>query len=384
MLAAFTPVTLFYFFVVIFKINVTSSRLHGVVVFSQVLSMPAFVRPVLLTISTTNKLALTTAKVLLAFYSQWNLDLLRSVIPDICLNVTTLQALALEYVIAFYPFLLIFTSYLFIELYDRKIRLIVAIWKPFQSLLTMFHKSWDIRTSVIDSFATFFVLSYAKILSVTSDILVPTQVYHLGRIKPEYVVYYSPNTTYFGYHHLPYAILAIISVVVVSIPMVAVTLYPSRSFQRFLSLFPLNWHFLRAFVDSWQGYFKDRTEYGILDGRWFSAIRLLVYLLWFILFAVTLSDMYFVYATITVLVFSITFINIQPYKKVAFYTAWTDLVFLFFHSLLYVIIIGIKLASQYRYIFYNIAMTVTFFLAGLIPITYTFFLICSWFVSKRR
>ena len=91
--------------------------------------------------------------------------MLRSVIPDICLNVTTIQALALDYLPALYPFLLILISYFLIELYDRKIACIVKIWKPFHIVLTFFRKSCDIRTSVIDSFATFFLLSNIKILS---------------------------------------------------------------------------------------------------------------------------------------------------------------------------------------------------------------------------
>ena len=48
----------------------------------------------------------------------WNLDLFRSVIPDTCLNVSPLQALALEYVVAFYPLLL---SYCMIVLYEAKV-----------------------------------------------------------------------------------------------------------------------------------------------------------------------------------------------------------------------------------------------------------------------
>ena len=38
-----------------------------------------------------------------------------SIIPDICLNVTTLQALALEYLIALHPFVLIVISYFAID-----------------------------------------------------------------------------------------------------------------------------------------------------------------------------------------------------------------------------------------------------------------------------
>ena len=45
-------------------------------------------------------------KLLMTVLGIWNLDFFRTVIPDICLNVNTLQVLALDYLVAFYPMLL--------------------------------------------------------------------------------------------------------------------------------------------------------------------------------------------------------------------------------------------------------------------------------------
>ena len=117
-MVGFLPLTFFYFITLLFNINVTSSHLHGVVWFSQALSMPAFIRIILFSINVYNPGLLIVVKIFLVFYSFWNLDLFRSVIPDICLNVTTLQALALEYLVALYPFVLILFSYFIIGLYD--------------------------------------------------------------------------------------------------------------------------------------------------------------------------------------------------------------------------------------------------------------------------
>ena len=153
-LVGFVPLTFFYLFMVIFNINVISSRLHGVVWFSQALSIPVLVRVIMSALSHGSPHPLIAAKIFIVFYSFWNLDLFRSVLPDICLNVTTLQALALDYFLALYPFVLILFSYLFIELHDRQYTAIVIIWKPFHKVLSVFRKSWDIRTSIIDSFAT--------------------------------------------------------------------------------------------------------------------------------------------------------------------------------------------------------------------------------------
>ena len=176
-LAGFVPLTYLYSIPSSLPLTliVTSSRLHGVVWYSQSISMPAFIRIVLYLSSVTNKKYLEVVKASFVFYSLWNLDMFRSVIPNICLNVTTLQALALDYLIALYPFVLILSSYFLIVLCDRRISFVVTVLTPFIKVLAIFRKSWDIRTSVLDSFATFFLLSYNKVLSVTIDILRPTQ-----------------------------------------------------------------------------------------------------------------------------------------------------------------------------------------------------------------
>ena len=250
----------------------------------------------------------------------------------------------------------------------------------------MFRRSWDIRTSVIDSFATFFLLSYMKVLSVTADLLVPTQIYQLGSNRSLFGLYYSPSVSYFGDDHLPYAILAtVILTLFVSIPTITLILYPFQFFQRFLSFFPLNWHFLHAFVDSFQGCYKDGTEPGTFDCRWFSALILLFGLMAFIIFGMTMDMMFFVYTLIVILAFLIAMINIQPYKKVQLAVGYpsTDLTFFVLLSILYVAVLGKDTTSREGY-FYSTTMTVIMCLSAFVPIIYILFFIGSWFVSRRR
>ena len=381
---AFGPLTVLYIFVVLFNIHVTSSRLYGVAWFSQALSLPALARLIMINlVRHGDQQLVTTAKVFLLFYSFWNLDLLRSVIPDICLNVTTLQALALEYLIAFYPFVLILLSYFTIELHGRRFAPIVIMWKPFHKVLMIFRKSWDIRTSVIDSFATFFLLSYNKILSVTTDLLIPTQIYKLGSNSTTFGLYYSPTVMYFQGEHLPYAITALfILTIFVSIPTITLLLYPFHFFQKFLSIFPLNWHFLHALVDSFQGCYKDGTEPGTFDCRWFSTSVLLIRLLFFIIFGLTLSIMFFVYATAILTIFLIVIINVQPFKKVATRYPSTDMVFLTLLSLCYIVLLGRDIA--HRQIHYTKVTSVVSFSSASVPILYILFLIVFWFISRMK
>ena len=381
-LVAIVPLTFFYFFVVLFNINVTSSRLHGVVWFSQTMSTPALVRLIMVSFRYGNQRSLIAAKIFILSYSFWNLDLFRSVIPAICLNVTTIQAFALDYLLALYPFMLILLSYFIIELYDRKFACIMRVWKPFHKVLTIFRKTWDIRTSVIDSFSTFFLLSYVKIIGVTTDLLVPTQVYELGSNTTTFRLYYSPTVVYFGSDHWPYALMALVLFTsFVGIPIFILILYPSQFFQRFLSLFPLNWHFLHAFVDSFQGCYKDGTEPGTFDCRWFSTLLLLIRPVFFLLFGLTLSVMFFVYSTIILVLLSIAIINIQPYKKVATRYPSTDIIFFLLLSISYVSLLGRNTAKTENHSFTTI-ITIIAYSSAFVPIVYIIFLVSFWLISR--
>ena len=143
-------------------------------------------------------------------------------------------------------------------------------------------------------------------------------------------LYYSPSVSYFGDQHLPYAILAIIiTTLFVSIPIIILIFYPYQFFQKFLSLLPINWRFLHAFVDSFQGCYKDGTEPGTFDCCWFSATMLLIRLLLLIIYGFTLSITYFVYGLITILILLIAMINIQPFKKTALHYHLFDVIFTF-------------------------------------------------------
>ena len=382
--AGFVPLTLFYIFIVIFKINITSSRLHGIVIYSQVISMPAFVRASLFVVSIDFPFSLKAAKVVVAIYSPWNLNLFHSVIPEICLNVSTLQALALDYLIALFPFVLLLMMYLIIKLYDTKHTFMMSIWKPFHMILAVIDKSLNIRTSVFDAFTTFFLLSYVKIVSVTADILIPTQIYKLGSNSSTLGLYYSPSIRYFGQTHLPYAILALTTLTLfVCIPIAVFILYPFQFFQKFLSLMRRNWHFLHAFIDSFQGCYKDGTEPGTLDYRWFSAMILLFHPLLFCLYALTLSVMYFKYVAILIAFFVIAIINVQPHKMTPTFFLSTDLILLLLLTFLFVSLNGRVLAYSEKYLnSYHVILSGLTFFSLLVPLLYIVYFILSWFTAR--
>ena len=119
------------------------------------------------------------------------------------------------------------------------------------------------------------------------------------------------------------------------IPTLVLMLYPFRWFQKCLSYFCIQWHFLHAFVDSFQGCYKDGTDEGTYDLRWLSSYGLLLRFGICIIFTLTLSSMYFIYAVVFIVTVIILLINFQPYKtSVSHYTV-TDASFLILLCLLF-------------------------------------------------
>ena len=311
--AAYLPLTLFYLIVLFFKVNVASGYLHPVALFSQGIVAPPFARIILQSV----QMNPSFIKLLGSFYGIWSLDFFRPFYSDLCLGIGILPTLALDYVIAVYPLLLMIISYLLIVLYDRNYRVVTIMWRPFRFLFSLFRRNWDIRTSVIDAYATFFLLSYMKFLNVSFDLLAPTQVYHLNTYNytHTWALYYAGDVEYFGKEHLPYGILAIaVMCVFVILPTVTLALYPFAFFQKFLNRFPFRWHILHIIMDSFQGCYKNGTEPGTRDCRWFSAVYLVLRWVFFILFGLTLSTAFFPLCSLFIFFFIVFLAILQPYK----------------------------------------------------------------------
>ena len=62
-------------------------------------------------------------------FGNW-INIFQTIIPPICVSVTPLQALALDYGIAFYPLLLATVTYILVSMYSWDVRVIVWLWKP--------------------------------------------------------------------------------------------------------------------------------------------------------------------------------------------------------------------------------------------------------------
>ena len=382
--AAYLPLTLFCFFVLFFEINAVTSHLHPVIWCSQAISMSAMSRMLFLHTSLQkHPIYLIIIKITLALYGVWNFDFFRTFYSDICLGIGFLPTLALDYVIAVYPLLLMAITCLLVNLYDKNYRFVIAIWKPFQAIFFIFKKNFNIRTSMIDSCVTFFYLSSVKFLSVTFDLLVPTPVYELHQDGYNYTfgLYYSGDIEYFGKEHLPYAILAIIvSIVFVVLPLIVLALYPFAFFQKFLNCIPVRWHILYTFMDAFQGVYKDGTESGTRDCRWFAAVFFLVRVMGFVAYAFAHNIIFFYLAAILLILLVLLIVNVQPFKAPVAHYSKVNATFFSLFILIYIVICGKSVAGikvrQFLQVFY---VLLTF--AGFTPLLYTLLLILYWIYS---
>ena len=373
-MAAYLPLTLFSFFILFFKIRATNGQMTAVVTFCQSCSIPVVAR---LTIET------PWSKVFLSLNGIWNLDFFRPFYSDLCLGIGILPTLALDYAIAVYPLLLMIISYLLIALYDRNYRVITMMWRPFRILFSLFRRNWDIRTSVIDSYASFIFLSNVKFLSVSLDLLIPTQVYQVYSNTYNHTLglYYSADIEYFGKDHLPYGILAIVVLCVfVFLPVAILALYPFAFFQKFLNLFPVRWYILHTFVDSFQGCYKNGTELGTRDYRWFSVMYFLCRILFLAIYSATLNVLAYAFIAVLTSLLVIAIMILKPFKKDHHNLVNAAFAQLFACACICSVSVNLSMLRMHRV---SNEFILVLFAVALVPYFYAIFLLACWLFKKR-
>lgn len=380
---ATVPSTFFFFVVIIFRINITSSYLHGFVFFSQGISFPANMRIILRAVHS-NHVAEKSAEVIASLYGFWNLDFFRPLLPRICLKLTTLQVLSLDYIIAAYPLLLIILSYIVVTLYYRNFRVIVWVTHPLRSLFARFQRTWNIKTSIMDAYATFFVLSYTKFLSASFDLLMPTYVCSSVTGKKTISSYYDANLEYFKGPHLPLALTALaVLIVFVIIPTLTLLLYSFRFSQVVLTKLHLQSSFLDLFVNPFYRCYKDGTEPNTRDCRWFSSFFFILRIILPLVYSFTLGSVFLPLAVIIIFIFVMILITVKPYKPAYSHFIKFDVTFLLLLALFYLSMISIDVSSikDHRLVRASYYLTIVF---GVVPLLYVVLVVLYWIISKRN
>ena len=372
---AFVPLTAFILVIFLFRINVSSPQFNCVVVVCQLIASPFNIR----SLSTKDTQFNFFVKILATVYGIWNLDFFRTVIPPICLPLTILQIIALDYIVAIYPLVLLLIFFALITAYERGVRVVVCILRPFHQFSARFRRQWHIKNSVIDGFASFILLSYMKILNTSSNILISTNVYDVhGHWKGKYLLL-DTSMAYFSAGHLPYAICAVLLlIVVVILPLVLLLLYPMICFQRCLNRLGMNSLTLRQFMQYFQGYYRDRTDGG-RECRYYAAMYPSARIALILAFSFTLNPLYFPLLIFCSLAIALVLVFFQPYRHPYTHYNKIDLLFTFIISAYCLFLIMLLL--DYEQQVNVIAVCIFVVTLSFVPLLY-FFVLFICFVKK--
>ena len=315
---SFGPLTLFLIFVVCLRINAASPPLNAFVFISQIITQPPFTRGFIDAIDEPflSEGAKGLMRFLFSLYGIWNLDFFISMIPPFCLPLDNIfNIIHLTYAIALYPLVVLVVLYVCIELHSRGVRVIVWLWKPFYHFYIRFRRHCDLRASVIDAFATFFLLSFVKILFVSIDDFAPSHLMDKNGSTIRLVSYFDASV---GLSLDLTTVLSLLGIFVILLfftflPLVLILLYPCGLCQKCLTHFKVHFQSLHFCMNAFNGHFKDGTN-GTFDCRFFAAVFLFVR----ILISVEYITLYFNYHTsviITCTALAITIAVVQPYQR---------------------------------------------------------------------
>ena len=310
---AFVPQTLFLVAVVLLRVSFTSPRCQLAVFLCQIYATPECQRVIIQYSRHTSYIIYF--KLLVTLYGVLNLDFFRAFIPALCLQLNTVQVIALDYLTAIYPLLLLTCFYGFLTAHDRGFRPVVWLWRPFFQRVARTRQRWRLnKNSIIDAFAVFFLLSYMKFVYTSIDLLMYTGIFNIKGSRVGLVLYYDATVDYFGTQHRPYGILAVAVVAMTLLFPVFLIIYPMKCFQKLLNRWNMNSPGLRTFIDCFQGSYRDRSDGGV-ECRYFSAVYPLCRLVGSTLYAITRNTIFIPALLLVFIAVAATVVVLRPYKK---------------------------------------------------------------------
>ena len=200
---------------------------------------------------------------------------------DFCVdhNINIQQTFTLTQIKSLFPLLLIAFTYICIKLYSRNCRLILWLWKPFQSCFACYTQIWNPKLSLVDVFSTFLLLLSSRYVIVLYFMYSFQHTYRSSSGWNDTAsLLYNPAVPYFHpSNHLPYALVLLFTPLTVAIPpALLLAFYQIRLFQKIMTCVCLHRSFtIHIFVDLFQGCCKDVLN-GTYDLRFTASLYMLV------------------------------------------------------------------------------------------------------------
>ena len=318
---AYVPLTVFLILLMVFRISVNSAPLLGYIFVAQTCSVPFQMRlgMSIIEVGHVQKYQSIGVRILGSVYGIWNLDFFRVVLKPFCLhpNWNTIEVMCLEYIISSYPFILILLTYTIVEFYSRGYKMF-CWWKPFHWCLTRLKNEMNIKTSLVDAFATFFSLSYSKTLNTTFDILAFTKTWTIDDIHTN-----QGSRSYYAATEdkPPLAILLLsVSIFVVFnlLPIIVLLLYSIQTPPDDEDV----GGFIQPLINTLLNSYRDGRD-GRLNCRFFCVVYLIARIFLFVALLISPNIFFQFMAAIVFLVIGMLVAVIRPYKYPSYNTVDT-------------------------------------------------------------
>ena len=277
---AFIPATVFCLIIILVRINFLSPPMNALVLLCHVLISYANITPCRLIYHARQIHMYSLILSVLTVYGFFNMDFFSHVLPPFCISnkMSTLQVVAIDYIVALYP--LVFTAmiYLLIEVHDRGFRPLVIVWSPFHRCLVRFRRSWNVKGSVINAFASLYVLSFTKVTSTTVSLMLTAHLTSVCDTVYWSRLYYDASCGLFQKCHLPYGILSLVMLLIfILLPTLFFLIDPCQHMcncgNRCQNM--LKFTFFREIAKIFQQSFNDGMN-ETCDRRWFAGVYLML------------------------------------------------------------------------------------------------------------
>ena len=294
---ALVPITVFYLVILIFQIRMTSAPMPCFIMYSQLIVIACTdtwgrsFNIAAIVFSKAGDIRLVS-KIIFVLYGIFNLDFISHAMPPF--SVTTYMTLyhraILGYITAFYPMLLILMTWICIELHNRNFRVIVYLWRPFHRCFVRLRRGWDAKNDLIDVFANFYLLSFAKALYQTKLMTFTTVIstYSLSGeyLNIRYVSDVDNSIMITSSNYIIGCVFAVLIFIIFNVvPLLLLVLYPFGRFRKILTKLRLDGVSLMIFMERFHCCYRDGLD-GRRDMRYFSGFYFFIFMPLFIIPAI--------------------------------------------------------------------------------------------------
>ena len=195
LLLQYAPATVIFLVIILLRITLVSPPMAHYVFYCNILHvvLKRNVAFYFLYVST-NTHVTTVIRVLMTLTSLWTFDPLYFFSPPLCISqhIHEVYIPILEIMAALYPFTLLLLTYILIDLYARDCKLIVIIWKVIYRKCGCLLGFWNSDKSLIQVFATLFLLSFITFLGIFNNALAVGFVLNMNNQVVAKVLFIDP------------------------------------------------------------------------------------------------------------------------------------------------------------------------------------------------